>query len=49
MRVPSVQRPVLSAEPPGHDGYATVARYLKWLTLVLLAYAVAALLAGPDW
>jgi NRAMP (natural resistance-associated macrophage protein)-like metal ion transporter len=29
--------------------YATVARYLKWLTLVLFAYAVAAVLARPDW
>jgi Mn2+/Fe2+ NRAMP family transporter len=29
--------------------YATVARYLKWLTLVLFAYTVAAVLARPDW
>ena len=29
--------------------YATVARYLKWLTLVLFAYALAAVLARPDW
>jgi Mn2+/Fe2+ NRAMP family transporter len=29
--------------------YATIARALKWLVLVLLAYVVAALLIGPDW
>jgi NRAMP (natural resistance-associated macrophage protein)-like metal ion transporter len=29
--------------------YYTVARIFKWLTLVLLAYVVAALLAKPDW
>jgi Mn2+/Fe2+ NRAMP family transporter len=29
--------------------YATVARYLKWLTLVLFAYTVAAVLSRPDW
>lgn len=29
--------------------YATFARSLKWLTAVLLAYVVAAVLARPDW
>jgi Mn2+/Fe2+ NRAMP family transporter len=29
--------------------YAKFARYLKWLTLVLFAYALAAVLARPDW
>ena len=29
--------------------YATIARVLKWLTLVLLAYVVAAFSLGPDW
>jgi Natural resistance-associated macrophage protein len=29
--------------------YATFARYLKWLTLVLFAYALAAVLAHPNW
>src|SRR5262249_7866399 len=29
--------------------YATFARYLKCLTLVLFAYAVAALLSRPEW
>jgi NRAMP (natural resistance-associated macrophage protein)-like metal ion transporter len=29
--------------------YATFARYLKWLTLVLFAYALAAVLARPNW
>jgi NRAMP (natural resistance-associated macrophage protein)-like metal ion transporter len=31
------------------SSYYTVARIFKWLTLVLLAYVVAALLAKPDW
>lgn len=29
--------------------YATYARYLKWLALVLFAYILSALLARPDW
>jgi NRAMP (natural resistance-associated macrophage protein)-like metal ion transporter len=29
--------------------YATLARYLKWLTAVLLAYVVTAFVARPDW
>src|SRR5262249_56077301 len=29
--------------------YATVAAYLKWLTVVLFAYIVAGVLAKPDW
>jgi Mn2+/Fe2+ NRAMP family transporter len=29
--------------------YASIARVLKWLTLVLLTYIVAAFLVGPDW
>ena len=29
--------------------YARFAQYLKWLTAVLLAYVLAALLARPDW
>jgi NRAMP (natural resistance-associated macrophage protein)-like metal ion transporter len=29
--------------------YATFARYLKWLTVVLLAYIAAGFLARPDW
>jgi len=29
--------------------YATLARYLRWLTLVLFAYIAAGFLAGPDW
>lgn len=29
--------------------YATVARILKWLTLVLFAYVAAAFLARPEW
>src|SRR5262249_10864413 len=29
--------------------YARFAQYLKWLTAVLLAYVLAAFLAGPDW
>src|SRR5499427_3937340 len=29
--------------------YPRFARYLKWLTAVLLAYVLAALLARPDW
>jgi NRAMP (natural resistance-associated macrophage protein)-like metal ion transporter len=31
------------------SSYYTVARIFKWLTLVLLAYIVAAFLAKPDW
>jgi NRAMP (natural resistance-associated macrophage protein)-like metal ion transporter len=29
--------------------YSRFAQYLKWLTAVLLAYVLAAFLAGPDW
>lgn len=29
--------------------YATYARYLKWLALVLFAYILSAILARPDW
>jgi NRAMP (natural resistance-associated macrophage protein)-like metal ion transporter len=29
--------------------YATLARFLKWLTAVLFAYVAAAILARPDW
>jgi len=32
-----------------YTSYATFARYLKWLTAVLFAYVVAAVLAHPDW
>ncbi len=32
-----------------YSSYATFARYLKWLTAVLLAYVVTAFLAKPDW
>jgi len=32
-----------------YTSYATFARYLKWLTAVLLAYVIAAFLAGPEW
>ena len=32
-----------------YSTYATFARYLKWLTAVLLAYVVTAFLAKPDW
>ncbi len=32
-----------------YTSYATFARYLKWLTVVLFAYIVAALLAHPHW
>lgn len=31
------------------SSYRTMARWLKWLTLALLAYVVAALLAHPSW
>jgi hypothetical protein len=52
-RVPSIfSVPVLGAgllAVTVYARYATVARYLKWLTLVLFAYAVAAVLARPDW
>src|SRR5262249_55978496 len=53
IRVPSAfSVPVLGAGLLAltvYASYATVARYLKWLTLVLFAYAVAAVLARPDW
>ena len=29
--------------------YATIAKFLKWLALALVAYAIAAFLAKPDW
>src|SRR5437870_7022021 len=32
-----------------YTSYATFARSLKWLTAVLLAYLVAAVLSHPDW
>ncbi len=32
-----------------YTSYATLARYLKWLTAVLFAYIIAAFLARPDW
>src|SRR5207244_11469130 len=32
-----------------YTSYATFARSLKWLTAVLLAYLVAAVLSPPDW
>ena len=32
-----------------YASYGTLARWLKWLTGVLLAYVAAALLAKPDW
>jgi NRAMP (natural resistance-associated macrophage protein)-like metal ion transporter len=32
-----------------YASYATFARYLKWMTAVLVAYVAAALLARPDW
>jgi Mn2+/Fe2+ NRAMP family transporter len=32
-----------------YASYAAFARYLKWLSAVLLAYIVSAVLAGPDW
>src|SRR2546426_791556 len=32
-----------------YTSYATFARYLKWMTAVLFAYVVAAVLAHPDW
>jgi Mn2+/Fe2+ NRAMP family transporter len=32
-----------------YASYATFARYLKWLSAVLLAYIASAVLAGPDW
>lgn len=31
------------------SSYRTIARVFKWLTLVLLAYVLAAFLAHPDW
>jgi NRAMP (natural resistance-associated macrophage protein)-like metal ion transporter len=52
-RVPSLfSIPVLGAAllaATVYARYATVARYFKWLTLVLFAYAGAAALARPDW
>src|SRR5262245_25880144 len=32
-----------------YAAYATLARYLKWLTAALLAYVIAAFLVKPDW
>src|SRR2546426_7444078 len=32
-----------------YTSYATFARYLKWMTAVLFAYVVAAVLPHPDW
>ncbi|TAJ79990.1 divalent metal cation transporter [bacterium] len=32
-----------------YTSYATFARYLKWLTVVLFAYVIAPFLARPDW
>src|SRR2546427_214638 len=32
-----------------YTSYATFAKYLKWMTAVLFAYVVAAVLAHPDW
>lgn len=32
-----------------YTSYATFARWLKWLTVVLFAYVVTAFLARPDW
>src|SRR5713101_2813181 len=32
-----------------YTSYATLARYLKWLTAVLFAYIAAAVLARPNW
>jgi len=32
-----------------YTSYATIAKYLKWLTAVLFAYVIAAFLARPDW
>ncbi len=32
-----------------YASYATLARYLKWLTAVLFAYIAAAVLARPNW
>ena len=32
-----------------YTSYATFAKYLKWMTAVLLSYIIAAFLAGPDW
>ena len=29
--------------------YATFAAWLKWLTVVLFAYVISAVLARPDW
>ena len=53
LRVPSaVSVPLLGAGLLAltvYARYATFARYLKWLTLVLFAYAIAAVLARPDW
>ena len=32
-----------------YSAYATLARYLKWLTVALFAYVVTAFLVKPDW
>jgi NRAMP (natural resistance-associated macrophage protein)-like metal ion transporter len=32
-----------------YTSYPTFARYLKWMTVVLFSYVVAAFLARPDW
>ncbi len=32
-----------------YASYATLAKYLKWMTAVLLSYIVAAFVSGPDW
>ena len=32
-----------------YASYATLARYLKWLTSVLFAYVITAFVVGPDW
>jgi NRAMP (natural resistance-associated macrophage protein)-like metal ion transporter len=52
-RVPSAMSiPIIGAGLIGitvYASYARFARYLKWLTLVLFTYALAAILAQPDW
>jgi NRAMP (natural resistance-associated macrophage protein)-like metal ion transporter len=40
---------VLVAWATVYASYGTLARWLKWLTAVLFAYVVAALLSRPDW
>lgn len=32
-----------------YASYATIARYLKWLTGVLFVYVITAFVVGPDW